>query len=299
MRPSLLVCLPVRGQATAGAAVRAILADCPEAQVFVYHNYVDSPVSLDLPPGVLLVEERVPATMTIGAIRNWMCQMALARSPWAVASADADITGFLQPGYYRRVLAALERAPATAARRYVELAGLEGNVNLLLLAVLSNAQSYLRSRMGSPTTTVGAGSAFRAEALLAAGGYPDVAVGEDLAMADRMGSVETLQDDGVYCDCRKLLSHLDDHYDRWAERVNLPPGPPPPADRLIEGGVAFMSSWIAQMFSLAIRATGSSALQLRAAVFHERLQTLALRLPGLAPAARLGEVADFHRSPLG
>lgn len=302
MLPSLLVCLPVRGQATAGAAVRAILEDHPAARVIVYHNFVFEPppeVREDLarlPAGVTLVEERVAPEMTIGALRNRVTELALEQEPFAIASADADITGFLRPGYYSRALAALAGADATAARRYLELEGLEVNVNLLLLAILSNAQSYLRSRLRAAPSLVGAGSVFRAAAFP---GYPDVPLGEDLAMAERVERVVALHDDGVYCDCRKQLGNLDDHYDRWPELVNLSPGPPPPADVLIEGALSLMSQWIRQMFSLPLRASPSPERQRQALIFHERLQILALRLPGLAAAERLAAVADFRRSPLG
>lgn len=309
MRPSLLVCLPVRGQATASAAVRVILDDHPEAHVVVYHNYVEEPPAevcrdlAHLPPGVTLVEERVPATMTIGAIRNRVTELGLSlHQPFALASADADITGFLRPGYYGRALEALQDADATATRRYLELAGLEGNVNLLLLAILSNAQSYLRSRIPVATSMVGAGSVFRAESFP---GYPEVPLGEDLAMAERVQRILTLHDEGVYCDCRKQLSNLDEHYDRWPELVNLPPASLLPADRLLDGGARIVTGWVNAMFSLAIRVTSRShpdtaaELQREAIIFHERLQILALRLPGAAPTERLDLVADFRRSPLG
>jgi len=299
MLPSLLVCMPVRGQATAGAAARAILADHPAARVLVYHNFVEEPLSAvrndlaHLPEGVDLVEERVSAALTIGALRNRAAKLGLARhKPFAIASADADITGFMRAGYYGRALEALHDWRATATRRYLELEGLEGNVNLLLLAILSNAQSYVRSRLGLATTMVGAGSLFRAEGFP---GYPDLALGEDLAMAERCERVLTLHDEGVYCDCRKQLSNLDEHYDHWPELVNLPAGPVPPADQLIEGGLAFMSAWINTMF----RGARSPEMQRRALVFHEQMQILAMRLPGLSPGERLERVNEFRRSPLG
>jgi hypothetical protein len=264
--PQVIYCIPVRAENGTSVTVQTILSDCKhsaentafsdiQAFIIIFNNFehateqssFDDLEKVRNLPNVHVIDRKVPTGMGMSNIRSFPVDIGLYASyqndklrenPPIIASADGDITGYLETGTIQAVLDCFssnenkDQVVDAVVLPYVEDVDLlKKNFTLFAVALIAREFNLVQFGLGlEKMATVGASSFFDAAAFCAVGGFPPVSMGEDRYMSEGFsllrGNSKTSITLGSYPvqlnDLKKTIAKLanTDYYENWESRRN-------------------------------------------------------------------------------